>query len=221
MGVSCLFGSCLGYCAAVLSTTAFASRVVGGFSGFCAAALRRTCLASPGDLLLGTIAFASCVGRRFSGFGSFRVAALRRACRAPLGAALLSSLTFALRVGCHFGGFGGFRATALRRDRLTSLGAAPPSSLRLTPRCSAPASLGAALLSRTAFAPRRLPLRRLRRLSGLRALFRARLASLGAALLSPIAFTLRVGCRFGGFGGFRCAATVSSRLAPHRSARFA
>jgi hypothetical protein len=53
------------------------------------------------------------------------------------------------------------------------------------------------------------------------ALFRARLASLGAALLNPIAFTLRVGCRFGGFGGFRCGATVSSRLAPHRSARFA
>ena len=120
LGVSCLFGSCLGFCAAVLSTTAVASRVVGGFSGFCAAALRRTCLASPGDLLLGTIAFASCVGRRFSGFGSFRVA-------------------------------------VLRRDRRASLGAAPPSSLRLTPRCSAPAPLGAALLSTTAFAPRRLP----------------------------------------------------------------
>ena len=137
--VSCLFGSCVGYCAAVLSTTAFASRVgrrLGGFSGFRAAALRRTCLASPGDLLLGTIAFASCVGRRFSGFGSFRVA-------------------------------------ALRRDRLASLGAAPPSSLRLTPRCSAPAPLGAALLSTTAFAPRRLPLRRLRRLSGLRAVPRS------------------------------------------------
>ena len=63
LGVSCLFGSCLGYCAAVLSTTAFASRVgrrLGGFSGFRAAALRRTRLASPGDLQLGTIAFASC-----------------------------------------------------------------------------------------------------------------------------------------------------------------
>ena len=62
---------------------------------------------------------------------------------------------------------------ALRRDRLASLGAAPPSSLRLTPRCSAPAPLGAALLSTTAFAPRRLPLRRLRRLSGLRAVPRS------------------------------------------------
>ena len=157
---------------------------------------------------------------------AWRHSRLRRARLPSLGAALVSALALDSRVSCCVGGLGGFRAAVLRRPRLVSLGAAllgiitfaspvgrrfgwlgRPLRRRAAPRF--PRFTG----RRTA-QPRRLclvrrpPLRRLWRLS----LRRARLASLGAALLGTITFASRVGRRYDGFGGLRAAALRCARL---------
>ena len=90
-------------------------------------------------------------------------------------------------------------------------GGAALASLRLDrPRCSAPSRF---VLARHAAL-------RLGGCGGFRvaALLRARLASLGAALLGTISFALRAGRRFGGFGGVRAAALLRVIATPHGSA---
>ena len=176
-------------------------------------------------------------GCRFGGFGGLRAAALRRDRLASPGAAPLSWLRLTPRCSApppsprdgRFGGCGDFRVAALRRARLASLGTALPSSIALSPRASAAATAASAAFTpprcAATAAPRltphrsvphrlrparRLRLRRLRRLSRRR----SRLASLGAALLSTIAFVSRVGYRFRGLGGFLAAALRRARLAP-------
>ena len=220
--------------AALLGTISFAlraSRCFGGFCGFHAAALLRAaqhpCPRLARRLPLRRLGQPS---RRRAAPRSPRLAwrhsRLRRARLPSLGAALVSALALDSRVSCCVGGLGGFRAASLRRPRLVSLGAAllgiitfaspvgrrfgwlgRPLRRRAAPRF--PRFTG----RRTA-QPRRLclvrrpPLRRLWRLS----LRRARLASLGAALLGTITFASRVGRRYDGFGGLRAAALRCARL---------
>ena len=111
-----------------------------------------------------------------------------------LGATLLSTIALASHVGLRFGGIGGILTCCRAAPRLAWRCAAQPCHLRLA--C-------------------RPPPRRLQRLS----LRLARLASLGAALLSTIAFVSRVDLRYGGLGGFRvgalrraCLASLSAAL---------
>ena len=105
------------------------------------------------------------------------------------------------------------RRLPLRRLRRASRRRAAPRPSRLAwRRTTQLASLDAALLSTTAFAPRR-PLRRLRRLSRRRAAPRSpRLAWHRFAQLHRLVAS-RVGCRYGGFGGFHAAALRRDRRA--------
>ena len=127
---------------------------------------------------------------------------LRHARLASLGAALLSTIAFALHVGSALAAAAVFappRYSALASHRLTPRYSAPLPSPRTSAAASA-ASYGGFGGLRTA------------------ALRRARLALLGAALLSPVAFASRVGRRLGGSGRFHCAALALPRLAPRCSA---
>ena len=189
----------------------------GGLGGFRAAALRRAVLAPLAAALLSTLAFASRVGCHYGGLGGFRAAALLHAC-----------LRLAHRLPLWRPSRLSRRRAAPRSPRLAWRRAAqhhllrlsrrlPPRQLRrLLRRRAAPRSprfAGATLPSTTASAPR----------LGLRfgnfggflaaALRRTRLASLGAAQLSTLAFVSRVGCRYGGCvcAAPRCAALASRR----------
>ena len=162
--------------------------------------------------LLSTLALASRVGCRYGGLGSLHAAALLRARLASLGAipgcAALASLRLAPRWSAP--------SPSIRASAAASVAwaaSAPPrcaalASSRLAPRCSAsspsprPSAAASGGLGDLCAA----------------ALLRAFLVLRGAALLSPVAFASYVGRRFGGFGGFRCAALASPRLAPRSSA---
>jgi len=147
-----------------------------------------------GATLLGTIAFGSCVGLRVGGFGSFRAVALRRARRASLWTPRCSAPSPSLRA---------LAAASAASAAFTPPRCAATASPRLAPRCSAPPLRLA----------RRLPPRRLRRLSRRRAAPRSpRLAS-GSALLSITFFASRLSCRFGGCGGLIAAVLRRARLA--------
>jgi len=162
--------------------------------------------------LLSTLALASRVGCRYGGLGSLHAAALLRARLASLGAipgcAALAPLRLAPRWSAPSPSIRASAAASVAWAAFAPPRCAALASSRLAPRCSAssPSPRPSAAASGG--------------LGGLcaAALLRAFLVLRGAALLSPVAFASYVGRRFGGFGGFRCAALASPRLAPRSSA---